>query len=701
MKKCLSAILLLTLSLGLRAADVKIEIRRMAEGTSGNQRSPMIADNTRGERIYTYRGSDRYAHYFYYRNGTWTGGGRVPGSPLFDDYWYSDIVADSTGKFHYVCEEADHSMFYAHFQNSAWTPLRKIDVRHEATLALGVRSDDTIVLVAPMMTMNPKGVTKDVLVGTKPEGASNFSGFKNVTNDIEPSTMVDVAIDAQDNTWISYKGAFFNPAGETMQTVLLKLDKKNKEIYFKNVSGQEGAWCWYSCVAINSDGQVMVTWMMSQQRTYFYRLYDSAKNKWNEVKAIAAGPVTPWPLMYNKLLARGQDFFWVGMNGSRVLSLYKYDAGKDAWDKLADVSQGGAKWFSACNGADSILISWESMTSPASCYLTTVTGKPIEPQLSKISGKVKNNSNGESGVTLTGLPENPTTDSLGNYSTSVENGWTGTVIPYKSDYRFLPSFREYVDPVKSDQTGQDYNAIAQFNLTINATSGGTTTPPPATYPHDLNSRVTVKANPDSNYRFDKWTGDASGSSNPMTLTIDKDKTITANFIKQFNLTITATSGGTTTPPPATYPYDLNSSVTVTAIPDLNYRFDKWTGDASGSGNPMTLTIDRAKTITANFIRIQSVANLNVEKRVERSFFSGYILNALTWEANSKNAEMGLTVSAQRVYRKARAEDNTKWARIVELAGAVLKYEDRKVPSDSDYVYAVICVDDKGNESAIY
>jgi hypothetical protein len=231
---------------------------------------------------------------------------------------------------------------------------------------------------------------------------------------------------------------------------------------------------------------------------------------------------------------------------------------------------------------------------------------------------------------MTGLPENPTTDSSGNYSTSVENGWSGTVKPNKSDYRFVPPSRPYPD-VTSDQTGQDYDAIKQFNLTINATSGGTTTPPPATYPHDPNSRVKVKGNPDPNYRFDKWTGDASGSSNPMTLKIDKDK-----------------------------------------------------------------------TIRANFIRIKSVVNLKVEKRVERGFFSGYTLNALTWKANPENAEMGLTVSAQRVYRKARAEDNTKWARIVvDLAGTVMKYEDRNVPKDSDYVYAVINVDDKGNESAIY
>jgi hypothetical protein len=213
--------------------------------------------------------------------------------------------------------------------------------------------------------------------------------------------------------------------------------------------------------------------------------------------------------------------------------------------------------------------------------------------------------------------------------------------------------------------------------------------------------VTVRAIPDSSYRFAYWTGDASGSSNPITLKIDEDKTIRANFSKQYNLTIRATAGGTTTPPPATYPKDLNSSVTVTAIPDSNYRFAHWTGDASGSINPMTLTIKKDTTIRANFIRIKSVANLNVEKRVERSYFSGYTLNVLTWQANPENAEMGLTVSAQRVYRKARTENNTKWARIVELVGTVVKYEDRNVPKDSDYVYAVTCVDDKGNESPVY
>ncbi|TRZ90409.1 hypothetical protein D4R89_04395 [bacterium] len=309
---------------------------------------------------------------------------------------------------------------------------------------------------------------------------------------------------------------------------------------------------------------------------------------------------------------------------------------------------------------------------------------------------------------MTGLPGNPVTDSSGNYSVSVENGWTGTVTPNKSGFVFTPSSRDYVN-VASAQAGQNYIAVEQFKISGRVKedsvglSGVTMTGLPGNPVTDSSGNYSVSVE-------NGWAGTVTPKKSGYAFTPASRKYPNVasaqagqNYIAiiQFNLTITATSGGTTTPPPATYPYDLNSSVTVTAIPDSNYRFDKWTGDASGSVNPMTLTIDRAKTITANFIRIQSVANLNVEKRVERSFFSGYILNALTWEANSENAEMGLTVSAQRVYRKARAEDNTKWARIVELAGAVLKYEDRKVPSDSDYVYAVICVDDKGNESAIY
>ncbi|NHM05529.1 beta strand repeat-containing protein, partial [Flavobacterium celericrescens] len=47
-------------------------------------------------------------------------------------------------------------------------------------------------------------------------------------------------------------------------------------------------------------------------------------------------------------------------------------------------------------------------------------------------------------------------------------------------------------------------------------------------------------------------------------------------------------------------FGLNTNVTLTATPIAPQTFIGWSGDASGSTNPLTVTVDQAKTITANF-----------------------------------------------------------------------------------------------------
>lgn len=42
---------------------------------------------------------------------------------------------------------------------------------------------------------------------------------------------------------------------------------------------------------------------------------------------------------------------------------------------------------------------------------------------------------------------------------------------------------------------------------------------------------------------------------------------------------------------------------LTANPDLGYRFDGWSGDASGSDNPLSLSMDSDKTISASFVSL--------------------------------------------------------------------------------------------------
>ncbi len=72
-----------------------------------------------------------------------------------------------------------------------------------------------------------------------------------------------------------------------------------------------------------------------------------------------------------------------------------------------------------------------------------------------------------------------------------------------------------------------------------------------------------------------------------------------------SLTITAGSGGTTEPSPGTYQYDEGTEVTVRAIPHTGYTFGGWSGAASGTTNPITMTMDSDKSITANFTKVPS------------------------------------------------------------------------------------------------
>jgi uncharacterized repeat protein (TIGR02543 family) len=134
-----------------------------------------------------------------------------------------------------------------------------------------------------------------------------------------------------------------------------------------------------------------------------------------------------------------------------------------------------------------------------------------------------------SGVVMDGLPGDPTTDVSGNYTATADYGFSGTVTPTLAGYSFSPSSRDYTS-VTSDQLDHNYTAsIIQHTLTIIAGSNGTTSPTAGTSTHDYGAQVQVTATPDSGYQFSSWTGDATGTTNPITITMDADKTITASF----------------------------------------------------------------------------------------------------------------------------------------------------------------------------
>jgi hypothetical protein len=72
-----------------------------------------------------------------------------------------------------------------------------------------------------------------------------------------------------------------------------------------------------------------------------------------------------------------------------------------------------------------------------------------------VSGRVTCGGEGLSGVVMSGLPGEPQTDGDGNYSCTVNYGWSGTVKPTKAAYAFTPSTRTYTS-VLTVQASQDY-----------------------------------------------------------------------------------------------------------------------------------------------------------------------------------------------------------------------------------------------------
>ena len=79
-------------------------------------------------------------------------------------------------------------------------------------------------------------------------------------------------------------------------------------------------------------------------------------------------------------------------------------------------------------------------------------------------------------------------------------------------------------------TNQFVSDTSNFVVTVSSATGGFTPSGGGTY--DEGSTATITAIPlHEGYIFSGWSGDASGNSNPLSIFVDSDKTITSNYIE--------------------------------------------------------------------------------------------------------------------------------------------------------------------------
>src|SRR5262249_20741763 len=138
-----------------------------------------------------------------------------------------------------------------------------------------------------------------------------------------------------------------------------------------------------------------------------------------------------------------------------------------------------------------------------------------------------------------------------------------------------------------------------LNVTISPAGSGTVTKNPDQPTYAPGTQVTLTAG--GSFPFAGWSGDSTGTTNRLTVTMDAAKNMTASF-QAYTVTTIVVPAGTGTlsrsPNQALYP---PGPMTITATPISGYAFGNWSGDATGSNNPFTLNLDGNKTVTGNFV----------------------------------------------------------------------------------------------------
>lgn len=148
------------------------------------------------------------------------------------------------------------------------------------------------------------------------------------------------------------------------------------------------------------------------------------------------------------------------------------------------------------------------------------------------------------------------------------------------------------------------SSCTSYTLNVSSTNSGKITIDPARTDNKYyeGEKVTLLAETKPALVFQNWTGDLTGSTNPLVLTMDASKTITGNFssIPTYKITVNRTGIGEVILSPEGGEYTSGTVVTLTAKPVLGSVFQGWSGDLTGTVTTQTVTVNANKNIAATF-----------------------------------------------------------------------------------------------------
>jgi hypothetical protein len=150
-------------------------------------------------------------------------------------------------------------------------------------------------------------------------------------------------------------------------------------------------------------------------------------------------------------------------------------------------------------------------------------------------------------------------------------------------------------------------------LTLSMTGNGTGTvrlSPTGTFTENAlisqfpNGRtVTLTAEADAGAVFVGWAGNVPAGredDNPLSVTMDRDRVITARFELAVRLNVSILGSGEVLIDPERELYAAGTVVTLTAVAGDTFEFAGWGGDVTGGSSVLVLVLEGDKTVTASF-----------------------------------------------------------------------------------------------------
>jgi uncharacterized repeat protein (TIGR02543 family) len=244
-------------------------------------------------------------------------------------------------------------------------------------------------------------------------------------------------------------------------------------------------------------------------------------------------------------------------------------------------------------------------------------------------------------------PLNVTISGEGTVEEKIVSSPGGRSYPYQTVVELAPKPKEgwVFEGWSGDLTGneapknitvdKEKNVTAKFrrrDYPLNLTIEGeglieekiVSSPGDKTYPFQTVVELTPK--PKDGWIFESWGGDLTGNEVPKTITVDKEKNVSAKFVrKEFKINYTFTGEGTveekiiSIPGNRTYPFQ--TVVELTPKPNFGWEFESWGGDLSGSETPKTITIDSEKNVSVKF-KLRFQIDIISEPTVAEGFIKG-------------------------------------------------------------------------------